>query len=303
MSIKKEAFYLLRRATSMSLRQNLKSRLWQVRVRSAPLIRAWNGTFSTADLELELRRHLPDDFEILMIHCSYNNMFPMYRGTPADLLKAFLRIVGLERTLAMPAFFFGTAEQYNLDYYRHHPLFDVRRTPSQMGLVSELFRRRRGVMRSLHPTHSICALGPLADQLTRSHYLSPAAQGELSPFGVMARHKTAILGVGTEYYRTLTQVHAIEDYMGGNFPVPREDEEPVRVTLVDAAGQHIPYLMTPPLSRKFVLKIERLAEFVKPGALREWRYKAVPLYLVDAAEVDRALGEAAAAGQTLYVAA
>src|SRR5262245_31547897 len=111
MSIKKEAFYQLRRATSMRLRQNLKSHLWHLRVKSDPLMRAWNGTYTTAELEFEMRRHLLDDFDILMVHCSLNNMFPMYRDNPGDLLKAFLRIVGPERTLAMPAFFFGTPEQ------------------------------------------------------------------------------------------------------------------------------------------------------------------------------------------------
>jgi aminoglycoside 3-N-acetyltransferase len=230
-------------------------------------------------------------------------MFPMYRGNAGDLLKVFLRIVGPHRTLAMPAFFFGTAEQFNQDYYRHHPIFDVRQTPSQMGLLTELFRRRRGVMRSLHPTHSVCALGPLAREITATHHLSPATFGELSPFGVMARHKTAILGVGTEYYRTLTQVHAIEDHLGIRFPIARECEDPVRVTLIDALRQHIPYAISPPLSRKFVVKIEQLAQFVSPGALQEWKFKATPLYRVEASEVNRALGEAAAIGRTLYVAA
>lgn len=303
MSLKKKAFYLLRRATPMSMRQDLKSHLWRLRVKCAPLIRAWNGTFSTAELELEIRQHLPDDFDILMVHCSYNNLTPMYRDNPGDLLKAFLRIVGPDRTLAMPAFFFGTPEQFNLDYYRANPLFNVRRTLSQMGIVSELFRRRPGVLRSLHPTHSICALGPLADELTRGHHLSPAAFGQASPFGVMARYKTVILGVGTEYYRTLTQVHAVDDHMGPDFPIPREPEEPVRVTLIDAASRHIPYVMSPPLSRKFVIKIERLAGLLHPGVLEEWKYKGAPLYRVEASEINRALSAAAASGRTLYVAA
>jgi aminoglycoside 3-N-acetyltransferase len=301
MSLKKEAFYLLRRATSMSMRQNLKSRLWRLRVKCAPLIQAWNGTFSTAELELEIRRHLPNDFDILMVHCSYNSLTPMYRDNPIKLLKAFLRIAGPDRTLAMPAFFFGTPEKYYLDYYRANPLFNVRRTPSQMGIVSELFRKVSGVLRSLHPTHSVCAFGPLADELTRSHHLSSAECGPLSPFGVMARYKTAILGVGTEYYRTLTQVHAIEDHMGPDFPIPREPEEPISVTLIDAASRHIPYVMSPPLSHKFVLKIERLAGFLRPGVLREWKYKGVPFYCVEASEINRALGAAAASGKTLYV--
>src|SRR5262245_59227308 len=98
MDFKKEAFYLLRKATSMSFRQDLKSRLWQLRVKSAPIIRAWNGTYSASELEVEIRRHIPADFEILMVHSSLNRMFPMYRGTVGDLLALLLRIVGANRT-------------------------------------------------------------------------------------------------------------------------------------------------------------------------------------------------------------
>jgi hypothetical protein len=117
----------------------------------------------------------------------------------------------------------------------------------------------------------------------------------------MARYKTVILGVGTEYYRSLTQVHAIEDHMGPDFPIPREREDPIRVTLIDGAGRQIPYVMSPPLSRKFVLRIERLAGFLRPGVLTAWKYKGVRLYCVEASEINRALGAAAASGKTLYI--
>src|SRR5262249_16752964 len=164
--------------------------------------------------------------------------------------------------------------------------------PSQMGLLTELFRRRRGVLRSLHPTHSVCAHGPLASEITRSHHLSSAAFGEISPFGVMARHRTTILGLGTEYYRSLTQVHAIEDHMGAKFPIAREGEEPLSVILVDSEGHHITYKMDPELSKRFIVKIERLAKYIDPGILREWKYRGTPFYVVGALEINKALENA-----------
>ena len=120
-----------------------------------------------------------------MVHSGVSHLQPMYQGDARSLLELMLRIAGSERTLAMPAFFFGTfPELFDLAYYRKYPRFDVRRTPSQMGLVTELFRRTPGVTRSLHPTHSICALGPLANELCATHHLSPWRFGELSPFGI-----------------------------------------------------------------------------------------------------------------------
>jgi aminoglycoside N3'-acetyltransferase len=301
LSFKKSAFYMLRAMTSQSLRESLKSQIWQFRVKGAPLLRWWYGTYSTLDLEKELRRHIASDFDILMVHCSTNNMFPTYNGDPCQLLQLLARIVGPDRTLAMPAFFFGTPEQFNGAYYRDNPVFHVRQTPSQMGLLTELFRRRPGVARSLHPTHSVCARGPLAHDLTSSHHLSSATFGHLSPFGVMAQYKTIILGMGAEYYRTLTQVHAVEGHLGSAFPIPRETEEPIRVTLIDSNNHRIPYILEPPLSRNFVIKIERLARIMKTGSIREWKYKGTPFYAVSATDINLSLEQAALAGRTLYV--
>lgn len=301
MSIKKDAYHLLRRLTSQRFRQKVKGRLWQLRSQFAPVLKAWYGTYDTAKLETELRAHLPTDFEILMVHSSISDMQPMYQGTARDLLDLLLGLVGPERTLAMPAFFFGHPELHNRDYYRKHPRFDVRRTPSQMGLVTELFRRRPGVMRSLHPTHSVCALGPLADELLATHHLSPWSCGELSPFGVMGRRTTAIVGLGKEYYRSLTQVHSMEEVLGDQFPVPREPEEPLRVELVDRTGKVIPYEMARPLSSRVVLKTERLRDFARPGDIDEWAFKGTILYVTTAAKVDAAVRSAARRGETLYV--
>jgi len=299
-SIKHAALYALQRSTSMSVRENLKSYAWSLRVRTAPLIRAWNGTYGVAELEAEIQEQLPKDFEILMVHSSVSTMFPMYRDTAGDLLKLLLRM-STGRTLAMPAFFFGTAEHFNHDYYRRNPVFDVRRTPSQMGLVTELFRRRKGVLRSLHPTHSICALGPLAAELTSGHHLTPLCVGPCSPFGVMGRHNTVILGIGVEYYRALTQMHAVEDAMGSKFPIPRRAGAAVKVTIIDATGEPIPYELAPPLSDDFMLNAKRLDRFIDGTVLVRWKYKGTPLYVTQASEVDQALRRAAERGDTLYV--
>ena len=117
----------------------------------------------------------------------------------------------------------------------------------------------------------------------------------------MGRRKTAILGVGTEYYRSLTQVHAMEECLGDQFPVPRETEEPVRVELVDRAGDVFPYEMSRPLSGRVVLKLERLYDFTGPGDIEEWPFKGTMLYVTTAAKVDEAVRGAALRGETLYV--
>ena len=39
------------------------------------------------------------------------------------------------------------------------PVYDYRSTPSCVGLLTNLFRLRKGVVRSLHPTHSLAGFG------------------------------------------------------------------------------------------------------------------------------------------------
>ena len=47
------------------------------------------------------------------------------------------------------------------------PVFNVRETPSVVGILPQLFRQRPGVIRSLHPTHSLarCAKAVLATRI------------------------------------------------------------------------------------------------------------------------------------------
>lgn len=42
---------------------------------------------------------------------------------------------------------------------KNNPRFYVDKSPSCVGILTELFRKRPGVVRSLHPTHSVAALG------------------------------------------------------------------------------------------------------------------------------------------------
>ena len=273
----------------------------EVRAKVSPLLSRWYGTYGNAELEIELGSNLPQNFEILMVHSSISNMQPMYHGTPQDLLDLLLQLVGPQRTLAMPAFFFGSPEYFNRAYYRKHPQFDVRRTPSQMGLVTELFRRRSGTIRSLHPTHSVAASGPLAEKICATHHLSPWGCGDMSPFGIMGRHKTVIIGLGVKYYRSLTQVHSMEERLGSRFPVPRDErEELVRVRLLDKTGTAFDYTMSSSIASGFVLKAERLKDFVEKSDIKEWTYKGTTLYVTEASKVDAAIERAAMRGETLY---
>src|SRR5215831_12542887 len=97
----------------------------------------------------------------LMVHSSLSSLGYVPGGVTA-VIEALQRAIGPRGTLAMPAHSWERAGKGDFT-------FDVRKTPSCVGAISESFRKIPGVVRSLHPTHSVAALGPRAGFLTEGH--------------------------------------------------------------------------------------------------------------------------------------
>jgi aminoglycoside N3'-acetyltransferase len=170
-----------------------------------------------------------------------------------------------------------------------------------MGLLTELFRRRKGVKRSLHPTHSICALGPLADELVATHHLGSTRTGPGTPFSIMARKRCVIAGLGVDWFRVITQTHIAEDTLGEEFPVTF-DKETFPVTVVDAKGDRMEYQLTL-LRTARTLDNAILKTLLSPEDLRAWKFHGTTLFATDAGKISNALIEAARKGVTVYGAA
>ena len=269
-----------------------------LRARLAPVLRLLHGTFDAGDLRHHLDQRIGPDFEILMVHSSINHMQPMYTGTALALVRMLVDFCGPQRTLVMPAFYFGDpAIGGVVDTFKRQPRFDLRRTPSQMGLATELFRRMPGVEVSRHPVYRMCALGPLAKALTAGHEHAASPAGLGTPFEFVGQHDTRIIGIGKPM-QVITQAHHVEGAMGDAFPVPSVVHEPLPMTLVDR-GQEIPFLLT---RREFAgrFNIWGLRKLMAPQSLQEWAFHQVPMFATRARDVNDCLLAAARRGVTLY---
>lgn len=91
--------------------------------------------------------------ETILIHSSMKSIGPVDGGadTVLDALMEFFR-PGL---LLLPTHTWRTINAAN-------PVFDVCTSPCCVGILPELFRQRPGVVRSLHPTHSMAGYGQQA---------------------------------------------------------------------------------------------------------------------------------------------
>lgn len=294
---KARLYYLLRHYLSQRNRDLLKKLLASSRKRWRRVLLLCYGTFTAKELVSDLRRRVKGNFDILMVHSAFDRLLPMYAGSPKELIDELLEFCGEGRTLVMPAFVLGGRSYDAKAYYWHHP-FDVKRTASEMGLLTEVFRRMAGVKRSLHPTHSICAVGPLADLLTASHHLAPTRTGKGTPFEVMTHKRTVIVGVGVEYYRCLTHTHTAEDMLGDQFPVEFiKDSFPVHVIADD--GREMIYRHTTLKCRR-TLDNTLLRSLLSNEELVEWRFHNAAMFITFAGQVTITLIDAARKGITVY---
>lgn len=81
-------------------------------------------------------------------------------------------------------------------------------TPSKTGLITDACLNRPDAVRSDHPTHSVCAIGPAATDLTQGHF-EATALGINSPWYKMHMSGGYILLLGCGF-ESLTFIHTCE---------------------------------------------------------------------------------------------
>lgn len=159
------------------------------------LVRAYHHqlcSFTPADLRRALLDLGVSPGDVVMVHSAFDKLLG-FRGGPADVVRVLQEAVGVNGTLLMPTIpFRGTAIEYAL----RDPVFDARRTVSQMGLISEVFRRFPDVARSRHPTHSVAAWGARADALIAGHEHSATPCGRPTPYGRLLEYDGKLLLAG-----------------------------------------------------------------------------------------------------------
>ncbi len=140
-------------------------------------------------------------------------------GGPISVIRALIEVVGTHGTLVMPAESPNVSDpsswnddRVKADWYEtireHLPVFDPLTTPTTMGAIPEAFRTYPGTLRSNHPTVSVCANGPLADEITKEHSME-FCEGIGTPFEKLYKldAQTLLLGVG---FNRCTSLHYAE---------------------------------------------------------------------------------------------
>jgi aminoglycoside 3-N-acetyltransferase len=138
----------------------------------------------------------------VLVHSSLRSLgnFP---NKAQVLFEALLEVLGREGTLLVPTLSYKTVT-------REQPKFDLAKTPSCVGGFTEFFRNTPGVLRSVHPTHSVGAYGHNAKILVDSHRNDITPVGPNSPFRLLRELKGFILFIGCGL-KPNTSMHGVEE--------------------------------------------------------------------------------------------
>jgi aminoglycoside 3-N-acetyltransferase len=224
-------------------------------------------------------------------------------GGPEAVIDALLDALGRGGTLLMPAY--PVVGDW-IAYVHSDPLFDPRRAPSSMGKITDTFWRRPGVLRSLHPTHSVAAFGPQARYLVRDHEKSPSPCGDPSPFHKLVELDGRILHLGSPFCNT-TSMHVVEDIMPG-FPRQVYLNEMIKMRFLDHGGvEHaVPVKIHDPVTA--ATRLEKIPEKEREiyqhcrrrGVVRTGKIGRATIHLIEARPLEDLLEELARGGITIY---
>lgn len=276
------------------MRASVKSFQRDLRSRYANAFHA----FGPADLADALRSLGLAEGDVVLVHSSFD-AFEAFSGKATDVVTVLQQLVGEERGIVlMPTMpFTGTA----VEWAREHPRVDLRRTPSRMGLVSEIFRRSGGVVRSVHPTHPVAAWGTDAAQFVAGHHRAATPCGVESPYHRLLERDGKILFLGADI-DSLTFFHTAEELLEARMPVSPFTAESFTLESVGQDGASYTThtrLFDPRISRRRNL-FRLVPEFTRRNSWQRARVGLLPITLVSARAVLEAVSDLVAQGVYCY---
>jgi len=232
--------------------------------------------------------------DTVFVHSSIDQLdleFPFYR-----ILKLLQHVVGPTGTLLFPTY----PRLSSYDFLSRNEVFDVRKTPSYTGVLTEFARRQAGALRSLHPTKSVCAIGPNASLLTKTHQDSPYPYDRNSPYYKLIEVGAKIIGLGVST-SNLSFVHCADDALKADFPVQPYVPQLFEARCIDREGKTVVVKTFAHDLSKMDNNIPRyMRTHISPAACRDLRIKGRKFFIADAKSLFEAMLGHAKQGVTIY---
>lgn len=273
---------------ALAVARRLRMRLRKAKVKAMPALTE-EGLQSILSDQLGLVAG-----DIVIIHSSMDQLHLAFSfGRIISIVRS---IIGEQGTMLFPTF--PSLPSY--EFLRSGEIFDVRKTPSHMGILTEYARRQRDAVRSLHPTKSVCAIGPQAQNLTATHSESPYAFDRCSPYYKLAERGGKVLGLGVSTQRN-SFVHCVEDVLKEDFPVRVHHPELFAARCVNYANEVVVVKTFAHNLQKMNHDIPRfMSEHVSRAAAADVKVSGMKFFRADAAKLLEQMTALAKRGITIY---
>lgn len=159
--------------------------------------------------------------DILIVHSSMSKL-RQFGLSPIEVIHMVEDAVGPNGTLViptMPAYHEKNVWPRFAEPPSEELTYDVQRTTSWTGIITNLFLKEPGVIRSEFPYCSLAAKGPLAKEMFANELNDDLVFGPKSAWKFLSDHHAKVLFLGADAYHSITEIHLCEDLLGCEWPV------------------------------------------------------------------------------------
>ncbi|MEL4180639.1 AAC(3) family N-acetyltransferase [Roseateles sp. PN1] len=277
------------------LQRALRQRLETQRIAEHVARKARTQVSVTSVLDQLAQMSLTGD---LIVHGSVSNIGKLDKPVPT-LVNEWLNSLDLEtQTVLVPALPYNTTMR---EYLADCTGFDVRTARNAMGAISKIVMEKPNSLRSVHPTHSVVAIGADAAAYTCAHQLDDTPFGTHSPYWrITKKHgKVLMIGVGLN---SVTCFHVYEDMLGSSLPFNVYLKEKFEVDCINSDGMEVKVTTSCHDPRQSVIRdCERARPWlIESGAIKTVQLGESELSVIDAHLFTKTLLERLMLGQSIY---
>jgi aminoglycoside 3-N-acetyltransferase len=179
--------------------------------------------------------------DVVFLHSSLRRI-GYVEGGAATIIDAIIEVLGSSGTIIVPTF------SLNKSIYKtcmdKTYIFDPLTTGTTIGIIPSTFLKYPDIYRSIHPTHSVSAIGKDAEYITEAHHLAPSIFGLDSPWDRLMKLDGKIFALGLKMGSN-TFSHAFEDRMADKFPLTVRMKESYFLKCRTRDGEIIEVPVTP----------------------------------------------------------